>query len=256
MPYMPVRKKDTERALGLLEDYCSKLIKPEEQQLKTAIQRVMGIFNSSLFQALLDIQEFYEVTLLDARKSGRQRLEEVNHTARRWERTASSARPLRPDAGPAEKMREPGSSEPGGKEKSEESVPTNDNRPPAVQGSPPSGPPPQCMNPALMNAPWQYRYQDEDSPPQDHGFPRLTNEARAPELVHVSEKNLSEIENVHGYVSHSHISPLKPALVTRFDLAYPGVTAANYLASFVFFIRGESCLCLFSPPFSCGVRTR
>lgn len=44
---------DTARALGLLEDYCSKLRKPEEQQLKTAIQRVMGIFRSSLFQALL-----------------------------------------------------------------------------------------------------------------------------------------------------------------------------------------------------------
>uniref|UniRef100_A0A8C2F511 Discs, large homolog 2 (Drosophila) n=1 Tax=Cyprinus carpio TaxID=7962 RepID=A0A8C2F511_CYPCA len=54
-----------------------------------------------------------------------------------------------------------------------------------------------------------YRYQDEDSPSPEHGFPRLTNEVRAPELVHVSEKNLSEIENVHGYVSHSHISPLK-----------------------------------------------
>ncbi|XP_078142747.1 disks large homolog 2 isoform X6 [Centroberyx gerrardi] len=87
------------------------------------------------------------------------------------------------------------------------------------------------MNPALMNAPWQYHYQEEDSPPLDQGFPRLTNEVRAPELVHVSEKNLSEIENVHGYVSHSHISPLKPALVTRFDLAYPGVTTANYMAS-------------------------
>ncbi|MBN3297931.1 DLG2 protein, partial [Amia calva] len=58
----------------------------------------------------------------------------------------------------------------------------------------------------------KYRYQDEDSPPQDHGFPRLTNEVRPPELVHVSEKNLSEIENVHGYVSHSHISPLKVSL--------------------------------------------
>ncbi|XP_040190675.1 disks large homolog 1-like [Rana temporaria] len=32
---------------------------------------------------------------------------------------------------------------------------------------------------------------------------------KAPELVHVSEKNLSQIENVHGYVSHSHISPMK-----------------------------------------------
>lgn len=54
----------------------------------------------------------------------------------------------------------------------------------------------------------QYNYQDEDSPPHDQGFLRLTNEV-TPELVHVSEKNLSEIENVHGYVSHSHISPLK-----------------------------------------------
>ncbi|XP_016413839.1 disks large homolog 2 isoform X25 [Sinocyclocheilus rhinocerous] len=105
-----------------------------------------------------------------------------------------------------------------------------ENRPPAVQGSQHQSQSPACMNPALMSSPW-YRYQDEDSPPPDHGFPRLTNEVRAPELVHVSEKNLSEIENVHGYVSHTHISPLKPALVTRFDLTYPGVTAANYLAS-------------------------
>ncbi|XP_032389535.1 disks large homolog 2 isoform X35 [Etheostoma spectabile] len=107
---------------------------------------------------------------------------------------------------------------------------TTKNRPPAVQGSPHNGQPPPCMNPALMNAPW-YHYQEDDSPSLDHGFPRLTNEVRAPELVHISEKNLSEIENVHGYVSHSHISPLKPALVTRFDLAYPGVTTANYMAS-------------------------
>lgn len=55
----------------------------------------------------------------------------------------------------------------------------------------------------------QYHHQEDDSPPLDHGFLRLTNEVPAPELVHVSEKNLSEIENVHGYVSHSHISPLK-----------------------------------------------
>ncbi|XP_073770011.1 disks large homolog 2 isoform X49 [Danio rerio] len=107
---------------------------------------------------------------------------------------------------------------------------TTKNRPPAVQGSQHQSHSPACMNPALMSSPW-YRYQDDDSPPPEHSFPRLTNEVRAPELVHVSEKNLSEIENVHGYVSHSHISPLKPALVTRFDLTYPGVTAANYLAS-------------------------
>lgn len=66
----------------------------------------------------------------------------------------------------------------------------------------------------------QYQYQEDDSPPLDQGFPRLTNEVRAPELVHVSEKNLSEIENVHGYVSHAHISPLKvrtPASLPSFQ---------------------------------------
>ncbi|XP_052385579.1 disks large homolog 2 isoform X7 [Oncorhynchus keta] len=105
-------------------------------------------------------------------------------------------------------MGERSSSEHGGKDQTPISVKVSENRPAAVQGSPHTGPPPACMNPALMSTPWQYRYQDEDSPPE-HGFPRLTNEVRAPELVHVSEKNLSEIENVHGYVSHSHISPLK-----------------------------------------------
>uniref|UniRef100_A0A8D2IU84 Disks large homologue 1 N-terminal PEST domain-containing protein n=1 Tax=Varanus komodoensis TaxID=61221 RepID=A0A8D2IU84_VARKO len=54
----------------------------------------------------------------------------------------------------------------------------------------------------------KYRYQDEDVP-HDHTLPRLTHEVRGPELVHISEKNLSQIENVHGYVLQSHISPLK-----------------------------------------------
>ncbi|XP_072569776.1 disks large homolog 2 isoform X10 [Paramormyrops kingsleyae] len=277
---MPVRKKDTALALGLLEDYCSKLKTPEEQQLKTAILRVMGIFRSSLFQALLDIQEFYEVTLLNTHKTCEEKLEEVNYMADKWERAASpttvqqdaraeeevnymadkweraaspttvqqdaraeeevnymadkweraaSPTTVQQDARAEEEPKEPSSSEQNGKVPGGSTVP--ENRPAAVQASPHTAqPPPACMNPALMSAPW-YRYQDEDSPPQDHGFPRLTNEARAPELVHVSEKNLSEIENVHGYVSHSHISPLKPSLVTRFDLTYPGLTAANYLAS-------------------------
>ncbi|XP_051793047.1 disks large homolog 2 isoform X2 [Acanthochromis polyacanthus] len=222
---MPISKKDTARALGLLEEYCTKLKKPEEQQLKTAIHRVMGIFKTNLFEALLDIQEFYEVTLLNTQKSCEQKLEEVNHMADKWEKSVS----VQNSACPVEE-REQSSSEPSGGEQ-RKSFSTSENRPPAVQGSSHNGQTPPCMNPALMNAPWQYHYQEDDSPHLDQGFPRLTNKVRAPELVHVSEKNLSEIENVHGYVSHSHISPLKPALVTRFDLAYPGVTTANYMAS-------------------------
>ncbi|XP_041094239.1 disks large homolog 4 isoform X1 [Polyodon spathula] len=60
----------------------------------------------------------------------------------------------------------------------------------------------------------KYRYQDEDTPPLEHSPTHLTNQGKAPELVHVSEKNLSQIENVHGYVSHPHISPMKPELLS------------------------------------------
>nr|XP_021155792.1 disks large homolog 1 isoform X12 [Columba livia] len=63
---------------------------------------------------------------------------------------------------------------------------------------------------SLMFGCKKYRYQDEDTPPQEHSSPHITNEVMGPELVHVSEKNLSQIENVHGFVSHSHISPVKP----------------------------------------------
>ncbi|XP_058886916.1 disks large homolog 2 isoform X18 [Acipenser ruthenus] len=236
---MPVRKKDTVRALVLLEDYCTRLRKPEEQQLKTAILRVMGIFKSSLFQALLDIQEFYEVTLLNTRKSCEQKTEEVNHVADKWERTNSPTAVLQHHhrgQEPREKnclecflpeLEQNGEQQPF-QNHDEGSKP--ENRSATVQASPHTAQP-TCLNPALMNTPWNYQYQDEDSLALDHGYPQLTNEVRPPELVHVSEKNLSEIENVHGYVSHSHISPLKPPLITRFDLTYPGLTASNYLAS-------------------------
>ncbi|XP_038605415.1 disks large homolog 1 isoform X7 [Tachyglossus aculeatus] len=63
---------------------------------------------------------------------------------------------------------------------------------------------------SLMFGCKKYKYQDEDTPPQEHSTPHISNEVTGPELVHISEKNLSEIENVHGFVSHSHISPLKP----------------------------------------------
>ncbi|XP_042588670.1 disks large homolog 2 isoform X16 [Cyprinus carpio] len=219
---MPLRKRDTARAISLLEDYCSKLKKPEEQQLKTAILRVMGIFKSSLFQALIDIQEFYEVTLLNSQKSCEQKLVEVNHMAEQWEHTPTNS--TSPTEGPQPastptKLREESHMELTVEEPAAGSTNT-ENRPPAVQGSQHQSSSPACMNPALMSSPW-YRYQDDDSPPPEHGFPRLTNEVRAPELVHVSEKNLSEIENVHGYVSHSHISPLKPLLPQSHNNLYP-----------------------------------
>ncbi|XP_069366455.1 disks large homolog 2 isoform X45 [Paralichthys olivaceus] len=245
---MPIRKKDTARALGLLEEYCTKLRKPEEQQLKTAIQRVMGIFKSNLFEALLDIQEFYEVTLLNTQKSCEQKLEEVNHMADKWEKSVSIQNSdVAHSACPMEEQGDHNSSDHSGMEQGESSTKSSENRPPAVQGSPHNGQTPPCMNPALMNAPWQYHYQDDDSPPLDQGFPRLTNEVRSPELVHVSEKNLSEIENVHGYVSHSHISPLKaspaPIIVntdTLESVPYVNGTEIEYEFEEITLERGNS----------------
>ncbi|XP_046716992.1 disks large homolog 2 isoform X33 [Silurus meridionalis] len=245
---MPLRKRDTARAIGLLEDYCSKLKKPEEQQLKAAILRVMGIFRSSLFQALIDIQEFYEVTLLNSHKSCEQKLEEVKHMAEQCEK--SSASPGFPNTHP-----QPACLQPKVIEKSHAEEPVADsntsaeNRPQAVQSSQQQTHTPACMNPspnpALMNSPW-YHYQDDESPPE-HSYPRLTGEARAPELVHVSERNLSEIENVHGFVSHSHISPMKaspaPIIVntdTLESVPYVNGTEIEYEFEEITLERGNS----------------
>nr|XP_025966804.1 disks large homolog 3 isoform X2 [Dromaius novaehollandiae] len=58
-----IRREDTERAVEILTRYQSTLRSPEEQELKASIGKVSHIFQSELFQALLDIHEFYELTL-------------------------------------------------------------------------------------------------------------------------------------------------------------------------------------------------
>ncbi|XP_075823274.1 disks large homolog 1 isoform X3 [Microtus pennsylvanicus] len=162
---MPVRKQDTQRALHLLEEYRSKLSQTEDRQLRSSIERVINIFQSNLFQALIDIQEFYEVTLLDNPKC-------VDHS--------KQSEPIQP-VNTWEIA----------------SLPSTTVTSETLPGS---------LSPPIE----KYRYQDEEVPPPEHISPSVTNEVLGPELVHVSEKNLSEIENVHGFVSHSHISPIKP----------------------------------------------
>lgn len=44
---------EAHRALELLEDYHNKLTEPQDKQLRVAIERVIRIFKSRLFQALL-----------------------------------------------------------------------------------------------------------------------------------------------------------------------------------------------------------
>ncbi|XP_038943930.1 disks large homolog 1 isoform X1 [Rattus norvegicus] len=162
---MPVRKQDTQRALHLLEEYRSKLSQTEDRQLRSSIERVISIFQSNLFQALIDIQEFYEVTLLDNPKC-------VDHS-----KQCEPVQPGNPwESGSLSSAAVTSESLPGG------------------------------LSPPVE----KYRYQDEEVLPSERISPQVPNEVLGPELVHVSEKSLSEIENVHGFVSHSHISPIKP----------------------------------------------
>ncbi|XP_042190046.1 disks large homolog 2 isoform X4 [Callorhinchus milii] len=222
---MPVKKQDTQRALLLLQDYCSKLKKPEETQLKTAIERVIRIFKSGLFQALLDIQEFYEVTLLNTNKSFEQKTAEVNQVVEKWEETNSS--PLVPrNLSSSPGLRHVPNTETygvqveqnGGLQHFENHMDSSDTEPGGT-GQDTLGRGEGELNveegelPMKVWEQWdiaeKYHYHNEDSLPEDYTLPRLTNEIKGPELVYVSEKNLSQIENVHGYVSHAHISPLK-----------------------------------------------
>ncbi|XP_075775547.1 disks large homolog 2 isoform X12 [Pelodiscus sinensis] len=249
---MPVKKKDTDRALALLEEYCKKLKKPEEQQLKKAIKKVMGIFKSSLFQALIDIQEFYEVTLLNSQKSCEQKTEEANQVAEKWEKTKSSAtghESLQKNQESAVSDGSDGSAlcDEHNKENQSFENPSVDTATKQNHGRCPSH---KCSVEAPAWIPIQhstkYRYQDEDAL-HDHTLPRLTHEVRGPELVHVSEKNLSQIENVHGYVLQSHISPLKaspaPIIVntdTLDTIPYVNGTEIEYEFEEITLERGNS----------------
>uniref|UniRef100_A0A4W6BHZ9 Disks large homolog 1 n=1 Tax=Lates calcarifer TaxID=8187 RepID=A0A4W6BHZ9_LATCA len=198
---MPVRKKDAQRALLLLEEYRAKLNHAEDRQLRHSIQRVIDIFQSNLFQALIDIQEFYEVTLLDSQ---------------RWAESSKGADPMAPvnlwDFSSLQST-----------------TVTSDTLP------------------SLSTSIEKYRHHDEDSSPQDQSSPQLTEEAGGPELVQVAEKNLSQIENVHGYVTHAHISPMKanpPPVVVNTDSLdtppYVNGTEADYEYEEITLERGNS----------------
>ncbi|XP_042069513.1 discs large homolog 1-like protein isoform X10 [Maylandia zebra] len=198
---MPVRKKDAQRALQLLEQYRAKLNHTEDRQLRHSIQRVIDIFQSNLFQALIDIQEFYEVTLLDSQ---------------RWVESSKGADPMAPvnlwDFSSLQST-----------------TVTSDTLP------------------SLSTSIEKYRHHDEDSSPQDQSSPQLTEEAGGPELVQVAEKNLSLIENVHGYVTHAHISPMKanpPPVVVNADSLdtppYVNGTEADYEYEEITLERGNS----------------
>ncbi|XP_016364039.1 discs large homolog 1-like protein isoform X7 [Sinocyclocheilus rhinocerous] len=223
---MPVRKKDAQRALLLLEEYRSKLSNTEDRQLRISIQRVIDIFQSNLFQALIDIQEFYEVTLLDNQRCGESvKVPDAIHPVNLWDFSSFQSTTVTSGTLP--------------------SLSTS------IEDSP-------LLNEILhvlakaKSSPSEldqkYRHHDEDTgSPQEQSSPQFTDEAPGPELVQVAEKNLSQIENVHGYVAHAHISPMKanppPVVVNTESLdsaPYVNGTEADFEYEEITLERGNS----------------
>ncbi|XP_072428359.1 disks large homolog 1 isoform X19 [Chiloscyllium punctatum] len=196
---MPVRKQDAQRALKLLENYRAKLGKTEDRQLRASIERVINIFRSNLFQALIDIQEFYEVSLLDNQPVLAQKT--TVPAVHNWD----------------------------------------------ISNLPSTTVTSEVVTVSHSPNTEKYRYQDDDASPQEHSSPQISNDVKGPELVHVSEKNLSQIENIHGFVSQSHISPMKanpPPVVVNTDSLesqpYVNGTDADYEYEEITLERGNS----------------
>ncbi|XP_035290678.1 disks large homolog 4 isoform X3 [Anguilla anguilla] len=59
----------------------------------------------------------------------------------------------------------------------------------------------------------KYRYQDEETPPLEHSPTHLAH-GKSGELLHASDRNLAAMDTGHGYTAHSHLSPIKPEMLS------------------------------------------
>ncbi|XP_016360818.1 disks large homolog 4-like [Sinocyclocheilus anshuiensis] len=59
----------------------------------------------------------------------------------------------------------------------------------------------------------KYRYQDEETPPLEHSPAHLAH-SKSAEMLHMSDKNLAAMDTMHSYAPHTHISPIKPVLLS------------------------------------------
>uniref|UniRef100_A0A3Q1B4T8 Disks large homolog 1 n=1 Tax=Amphiprion ocellaris TaxID=80972 RepID=A0A3Q1B4T8_AMPOC len=162
---------DAQRALELLQQYRVRLdqrqqnqnqtkqaIVEEDLQLQQSLDRVINVFQSQLFSALLDIQEYYELTILaDSKRS-------VNQQDGPGKLSASSNLPAEPSIQPQDggTWRRDGGGIGTMERERERSLGRDGSR---------------------------------------HG------DLRGAELVQVAERQLSQIQHVHGYVTHTHITP-------------------------------------------------
>uniref|UniRef100_A0A3P8RDE6 Disks large homolog 1 n=1 Tax=Astatotilapia calliptera TaxID=8154 RepID=A0A3P8RDE6_ASTCA len=183
--YLFMFSLDAQRALELLQQYRAKLDQrqqkakqgpvEEDHQLQQSLDKVINVFQSQLFSALLDIQEYYEFTVLADSKCSAD--SPKNLAASCWLPAEPSAQPLS-STGPLTSSISDGQSQP---------------KP-------------------LVSKPRSFKY------PADGSLGRH-NDLRGAELVQVAERQLSQIQHVHGYVTHTHITPKEFTLTVHFHLS-------------------------------------
>uniref|UniRef100_A0A4W6C9X0 Disks large homolog 1 n=1 Tax=Lates calcarifer TaxID=8187 RepID=A0A4W6C9X0_LATCA len=166
---------------------------------KRFLIQVINVFQSQLFSALLDIQEYYELTILADSKCS------VDQTDDPGNLPASHSLPVQLSAQPEAS-----------------SGPLS----PPVSGGP-SQPKPLVPKPRSIKSP---------APPIPSGIP-LTNDLRGAELVQVAERQLSQIQHVHGYVTHTHITPAQ-VNGTEADYEYEEITLERGNSGLGFSIAG------------------
>uniref|UniRef100_A0A8C2XM63 Disks large homolog 1 n=1 Tax=Cyclopterus lumpus TaxID=8103 RepID=A0A8C2XM63_CYCLU len=198
----------SKRALELLQQYR------EDSQLQQSLDRVINVFQSQLFSALLDIQEYYELTILaDSTCSGDQ-------TGDPWDLTESSdLLPQLPD---------------------QPQPPTGPLSLEAPGGS--SQPKPLTPKPKSIKS-----YRDRERSLGRDGSIGRRGDLRGAELVQVAERQLNQIQHVHGYVTHTHITPPQanpPPVVVNTDSIdtppYVNGTEADYEYEEITLERGNS----------------
>uniref|UniRef100_A0A671YRM3 Disks large homolog 1 n=1 Tax=Sparus aurata TaxID=8175 RepID=A0A671YRM3_SPAAU len=191
---MCISCSDAQRALELLQQYRTKLDQRQQNQGRQSLDRVINVFQSQLFSALLDIQEYYELTILQDSKGS------VVQTDGPWTLPAPCNLPSEPSAepqalsGPLSSQASGGPSQPKPLTYRPKSIKSP--APPIPSGIPttkPSSPTTQSITPPSQPAKVKYR---------------------------VAERQLSQIQHVHGYVTHAHITPAQanpPPVVVNTD---------------------------------------
>lgn len=79
-----MKKQEALRAVELLEEYRAQLLAHGQLQLAEAVEQLVQVLKSRLFAAVVEIQEFYEITLLDDSVPVHQKVRAAWNLGNRW----------------------------------------------------------------------------------------------------------------------------------------------------------------------------